>query len=150
MKKYIVALSIMLALSAPTFAQHKPHHGECKPPDIVNMISDLSAAQKKKLQALSVESKKRIDQLRKEQEAVRDSIGYLISQKGNKTAVLFPLLDREAMLQAELSKECYSTRVKMDEVLTPAQREELHQQFMKQKPPHKKPGEMRKPHHQHK
>jgi Spy/CpxP family protein refolding chaperone len=51
----------------------------------------------------------------------------------DKSAVLFPLFEREGKLKSEISKEYYRTRVAIDKVLTPAQRDTLREKMAKQR-----------------
>lgn len=130
--KKIALYCLLLAVCFTVSAQHKgpgkpPHHPVQE--DIVNMVSDLSPLQKKRLESLSNESKKRMDNLRRQQGNVRDSIRTLLDQNADNSAALFPLFDREAFLQAEVSKECYRTRVKINAILTSAQSAELHEKM---------------------
>lgn len=91
------------------------------------MVGDLSQTQKKKLDAITDASKERVGLLRAQQKAVRDSIAVYMKLDGDHSAVLFPLFDREARLQCEISREMYTTKVRVDEVLTPEQRKQLRQ-----------------------
>lgn len=125
MKKTII-FALMLAFMLPLAAQH--HEGkprEKKHRDVTELVGDLSGVQKKKIDAVSRESKERVDALRRQQKAVRDSIGMIMEREGDQREVLFPLFDREAALQASISREMYSTKVRIDALLTAEQRARL-------------------------
>ncbi len=127
MKKSILSAALLLlAFTLPAQQSHK-HQGKKKHPEITELVSDLSAAQKRKLETISSDSKQRVEGLRKQQRAVHDSIGAYMEREGDQSKVLYPLFDRESKLHAQISREMYATRVRIDEVLTPAQRQELKQ-----------------------
>ena len=128
MKKTIFFLIVLSScFLAPIHAQrpHREGPGPEKRPDITEMVSDLSSSQKSKLDAISSDSRKRVDTLRKQQNAVRDSINMYRERDGDQSKALYPLFDREARLQAEISREMYATKVRFDKILTPEQRKEL-------------------------
>ena len=125
MKKYILTL-LLLALTLPLAAQHdgrQPH--KKKRAEITELVSDLSAPQKRKIEHISKESRTRVDDLRRQQNAVRDSIRMYMDLEGDQSAHLYPLFDREAQLQVSVSREMYATKLRIDEVLTKEQRAEL-------------------------
>lgn len=122
----LMTLLLMCALTLPAAAQKtEKHHGNRPHPSVTEVVSDLSSRQKQSLDELTANSRKTMDRLRHEQKAVRDSIHRLMDQEGDQTTALFPLFDREAQLQAEMSREMYATRIKIDKILTPEQRAEM-------------------------
>ena len=125
MKKTII-IAAMVALALPLAAQRPgdKHHGK-KHKEITELVSDLSATQKRKIDAVSRESKERVANLRSQQKAVRDSIGMFIDREGDQSRSLYPLFDREAQLQVAISREMYSTKIKVDALLTKEQKAEL-------------------------
>lgn len=127
MRKTIIIL-FALILSTALYAQHPQGHDQHKPHkpmDITSMVSDLSAMQKKKLETVTTESKKRVETIQAELKTIRQQIRSLMMQDGDNSAKLFPLLDREGVLQAELTKEMYNTRLQVDAILTPEQLKEF-------------------------
>ena len=125
MKKYLI-VSILLAMALPLMAQHDaPRQGKKRHADISELVSDLSAPQKRKVEAISKESKERVDALRASQRAVRDSIAMFMEREGDQSRYLNPLFDREAQLHAAVSREMYSAKLRVDEVLTKEQRATL-------------------------
>ena len=58
---------------------------------------------------------------------MRDSIGKYMDSEGDQSKKLYPLFDREAQLQVQISREMYSTKVRIDKVLTKEQRKEFLQ-----------------------
>lgn len=125
MKRIVLPL-LLLALALPLKAQQDNRRPEKKKrADITELVSDLSAPQKRKIDAISKESKERVDALRASQRAVRDSIGMYMELEGDQSRQLYPLFDREAQLQAAVSREMYSTKLRIDEVLTHEQRATL-------------------------
>ena len=124
--KKIFFLTLTLLCSFAVSAQ-KPadHRREGKHPDITKLVSNLSDNQKSKLDAITNDSRLRVDKLRARKRAVRDSIAHYMEREGNQSKYLNPLFDREAKLQAEISREMYGTKVRIDEVLTKEQRAEF-------------------------
>lgn len=140
MKKILTIAALgLFALQSSFCLAQRPHrggphgHGAEKHPEITEIISDLTSAQKSKLETVSNESKKRIERLRNQQKAVCDSIGMFMEKDGDQTRALYPLFDREARLQAEISREMYATKVRFDQVLTKDQRKELKDSRKKHK-----------------
>ena len=106
MKRYFI-LALLIAIAAPVVAQHDGRHPEKKlPTDITELVDDLSAPQKHKIDNISKESKSRVESLRQQRQAVRDSIRFYMELEGDQSKVLYPLFDREAQLQAAVSREC--------------------------------------------
>lgn len=112
-------------LTMTTAMAQRPKGAPDGPRDITKMVSDLSSSQKKRLDAITDESKSRIDALRTQRRAVRDSIAMYIQRDGDQSEALFPLFEREAQLQSRISREMYMTKVRIDEVLTPEQRRQV-------------------------
>ena len=72
-------------------------------------------------------SRERIGKLKAELGEVRDSIRMLMRRDGDNAKVLSPLFDREGALQAQIAKEMYAMRTRIDAILTPEQLKELRQ-----------------------
>lgn len=125
MKKFLF-LTLALLFGFTVSAQ-KPadHRCEGKRPDITKIVSNLTDNQKGKLETITKESRQRVDKLRARKKSVRDSIVIYMEREGNQSKYLNPLFDREAKLQSEISREMYSTKVRIDEVLTKEQRAEF-------------------------
>ena len=87
-----------LSVNAQAHRQDRPAPNR----DITELVSDLSSAQKQKLDAITSESSQRLDPLRQRHQAVRDSIRNLMEREGDQSALLNPLFDREAKLQAAI------------------------------------------------
>ena len=128
--KHILIMAIIIATLVPATAQRGRTKNDT-PRDISSMVSDLSVSQKKKLDAINDESKVRIETLRTRQKAVRDSIAMYIHRDGDQSRVLYPLFDREAQIQSSISREMYSTKLKIDAVLTPEQRRQVREAYHK-------------------
>ena len=139
-RKTIIAVAFVAAV-APCMAQspaHHPNKGQ-QPKDITEIVGDLNATQKKRLDAITDASRERVSALRSRQKAVRDSIAMYMKLDGDQSRYLFPLFDREAQLQRDISREMYTTKVHIDEVLTPEQRQQVRQVMSKtRKDSHKK------------
>lgn len=124
MKKALL-LSLLVAIALPLAAQHdgRPHGDRKK--DITELVSDLSNIQKRKIESITKESKERVEILRMQQKAVRDSISMYMECEGDQSAVLYPLFDREGAIHAAIDREMYSGKLRIDKVLTKEQRAEL-------------------------
>lgn len=132
MKKALF-LSLLIALALPLAAQHARPHGGDKKKDITELVSDLSNIQKRKIESITKESKERVDILRMQQKAVRDSINMYMEYEGDQSAVLYPLFDSEGALHAAIDREMYSGKLRIDKVLTKEQRAELRKVCNKDK-----------------
>lgn len=151
-KLFVIAFLTLFALGAQA-QQHRPHGKECREPRVEEMVSDLSPLQKRKLEALSKESREVVNRLRAQKHRVCDSIRLYHEKDGDQSKTLYRLYERDGMLQAEISKEMYRTRLRIDEILTPEQlktfRAKLKASFDEKKKhpgsPHRKPGKFDKP-----
>ena len=124
--KRILILSLTLLVAVSLAAQKTLDASRInKRPDITQLVSNLTDGQKSKLEAITNESRQRVDNLRARQQAVRDSINLLMECDGDQSKRLYPLFDRAANLQAEISREMYATKVRIDQVLTKEQRQEF-------------------------
>lgn len=124
MKKSII-ITVLMAAMLPLAAQHSPKHRGERHRDVTELVSDLSATQKRKVETISKQSKERVGKMREQQKALRDSIMVYMDRDGDQSRVLFPLFDREARLQADISREMYRSKYQIDQILTPEQRSEL-------------------------
>jgi Spy/CpxP family protein refolding chaperone len=127
----LIFFALLTAFTVDSYAQRpaKGHHGQRdgKRPEITEMVSNLTDAQKGKLETITKESRQKVDRLRNQQKVVRDSIGKYMDREGDQSKKLYPLFDREAQLQVQISREMYSTKVRIDKVLTKEQRKEFQQ-----------------------
>ena len=132
----LVCVSIVFAFHFSLFtsaqAQHRPHKPQPVENSVIEMVSDLSAIQKRKLESLQKESKDKIETLKHQHKAVKDSIQTLMDEYGDHSRELYPLIEREAALHAEISREYYRVKVRIDEIITREQAAEFKAK-MKQK-----------------
>lgn len=125
MKKILpLALALFLAFSLSAQRQDGKRHDQQRP-DITELVSNLSDTQKSQLEAITNDSRQRVEKLRAQQKAVRDSINLYMDREGDQSKYLNPLFDREAKIQAEISREMYASKVRIDKVLTKEQRAEF-------------------------
>jgi Spy/CpxP family protein refolding chaperone len=136
MKKALL-LSLLVVFTLPLAAQHGGRPNGAKHKDITELVSDLSNIQKRKIEAATKDSKARVDNLRKQQRAVLDSINMYMERDGDQSAALFPLFDREAALHAAIDREMYAGKLRIDEILTKEQRAELRKACAKDRPQRK-------------
>lgn len=131
--KKITTLLLTLVLAATVMGQHKndPSRQHKEPPKVEEMVSDLSAIQKKKLNTIMENSRKEVDRLQAELDRVRKQINALINKEGDNSDQIFPLFDREGVLRAEISKEMYRTRQQIDNILTKEQLAEMRARLAK-------------------
>lgn len=133
MKRILFTL-IFAVLALPLWAQQKNHtHKAPDNPKIEEIVSDLSATQKTRIDVVTRRSSKRIENFRQQLHAVRDSIRALMDSPDDRSEAIFPLYDRESFLQAEISKEYYRSKVAIDEVLTPEQYQTLKKKMKEQR-----------------
>ena len=131
--KRIIILAILFAVALPLSAQHEGKRPHKKQREVTELVQDLNAVQKRKIESISKDSRERVDALRRQQRAVHDSIVMYMEREGDQSAALYPLFDREAKLQVAVSREMYTTKLRIDEVLKPEQRESLRNACRKDK-----------------
>lgn len=147
-KLYVILFTLLLGgslLAQTEGGKHRQRPGRPEPPKIEEMVSDLSAIQKKKLETITKECKEKTAKLQKELDNVRTNIRTLMNKEGDQSNKLFPLFDREAALQAEVAKEMYSTRQQIDQVLTEKQLAEFRARLKADRQKHKHHGDKAKP-----
>lgn len=125
MKRTLLIVIILLVGTAlpaqPPDGGRRHHPAGPAMPKVEEMVSNLSAVQKKRLEGITESCKKQVDKLQKELDEVRGQIRTLMGQDGDQSEKVFPLIDREAALQSQIAKEMYRTRVQIDQVLTDEQ-----------------------------
>ena len=99
-----ILMGTMLMAQPPEGSQHKKHRRP-EPPKVEEMVSNLSSLQKKRLEGISENCKKQTTKLQKELDETRTQIRNLMMQDGDQSDKLFPLIDRESSLQAQIAKE---------------------------------------------
>lgn len=129
----IVVLSLLIAVAVPVLAQHDGRQQRSgKRAEITELVGDLNAKQKSKIETITRQSKVRVEALRKQQHNVRDSISHFMELDGDQSKYLYPLFDREAKLQVAINREMYTSKRQIDEVLTPQQRTALRESLRRQ------------------
>ena len=132
MKKTIL-FSLVLIAAIPMMAQNEMHERkQHKHVEITELVDDLSPVQKRKVESIDKSSRERIETLRARKRVVGDSIAMLMDRDGDQSRALFPLFDREASIQVEISRQMYQTKCRIDEVLTPDQRTRLREACRKE------------------
>ena len=145
----ILLTSLVICLAFTAMAQQGPKQDKGPrhkdSPKIEELVPDLTAAQKNKIDAITRRSTKIIEGYRNQLHAVRDSIRSYMNSREDHSNILFPLYDREGHLQSEISKEYYRTKVAIDKVLTPEQFQQMHQKMDKNRPAKKSASKEVKP-----
>ena len=140
--KKILSLTLILflglQLSSVAAQSGAKHRKNGRRTDVPQLVSNLTDNQKSRLETLTTESRQRVDALRSQQKSVRDSIARYMALDGDQTKQLYPLFDREAKIQSDISREMYATKVRIDALLTPEQRQELQSALHKQRQKHPK------------
>jgi|GEM_PF-1586098 len=143
---FLTAILIGFTLTAqpPDGGPHKRHRRP-EPPKVEQMVSNLSAIQKKRLETITADCQQQVDKLETELNTVRQKIRTLMDQPGDQSDKLFPLIDRESQLQAQIAKTMYTVRQQIDHVLTDEQLAEFrsrlkadHKQRMSKQRPAKR------------
>lgn len=133
----ILACTMLFAQSPNEFGHGKKHHKH-EPPKIEEMVSNLSAIQKKRLETITQESKKQIDKMQAELKSINSQIRKLLDAEGDQTNTLFPLFEREAQLKLEINKEMYRTRQQINNVLSKEQLKELRERMKADRKKHER------------
>lgn len=125
--KQLLTIAILCLISLPALAQRQ--HPEGNPQPVQEMISSLSAKQKRQLEAIDNERRAQLDAIRKELKGVRDSVHMYIDLYGDYSKQMNRLLERESALQLKMNKILYSTKVRIDKIITPEQYREMHEKM---------------------
>ncbi len=133
----ILACTMLFAQSPNEFGHGKKHHKH-EPPKIEEMVSNLSAIQKKRLETITQESKKQVDKMQAELKSINSQIRKLLDAEGDQTNTLFPLFEREAQLKLEINKEMYRTRQQINNVLSKEQLKELGERMKADRKKHER------------
>lgn len=133
----ILACTMLFAQSPNEFGHGKKHHKH-EPPKIEEMVSNLSAIQKKRLETITQESKKQVDKMQAELKSINSQIRKLLDAEGDQTNTLFPLFEREAQLKLEINKEMYRTRQQINNVLSKEQLKELRERMKADRKKHER------------
>lgn len=133
MKKFVSVIVVLLTISLSGFAQQKVEHKRSQEFKIENFVDDLSSEQKKKIDDISSQYMNRISKMRQELKSLRDSIRTISDKYGDNTKTIFPMYEREAKIQTEISKEMYRMKLQLDKVLTKEQYNALHSNLAKKR-----------------
>ena len=133
----ILACTMLFAQSPNEFGHGKKHHKH-EPPKIEEMVSNLSAIQKKRLETITQESKKQVDKMQAELKSINSQIRKLLDAEGDQTNTLFPLFEREAQLKLEINKEMYRTRQQISNVLSKEQLKEVRERMKADRKKHER------------
>ena len=133
----ILACTMLFAQSPNEFGHGKKHHKH-EPPKIEEMVSNLSAIQKKRLETITQESKKQVEKMQAELKSINSQIRKLLDAEGDQTNTLFPLFEREAQLKLEINKEMYRTRQQINNVLSKEQLKELRERMKADRKKHER------------
>ena len=133
----ILACTMLFAQSPNEFGHGKKHHKH-EPPKIEEMVSNLSAIQKKRLETITQESKRQVDKMQAELKSINSQIRKLLDAEGDQTNTLFPLFEREAQLKLEINKEMYRTRQQINNVLSKEQLKELRERMKADRKKHER------------
>ncbi len=133
----ILACTMLFAQSPNEFGHGKKHHKH-EPPKIEEMVSNLSAIQKKRLETITQDSKKQVDKMQAELKSINSQIRKLLDAEGDQTNTLFPLFEREAQLKLEINKEMYRTRQQINNVLSKEQLKELRERMKADRKKHER------------
>lgn len=137
MKKSILLFSsclLVFGLMCPLTLHADDHPSRMQKksmPDITTIVTDLTPAQKKKIEQTSKESHERIQLLKDQLSKVRDSIRMYMDDYKDNSKVLNPLFEREGNLEVAINKEKYSTKTSINKLLTPEQHKQLINYFEK-------------------
>lgn len=124
----IALVALPMLLSAQTENNHHKRDGK-EHVKIEELVTDLTQTQRTRIDIITRRSRKTVELYRSQLHAVRDSIRSYMNKQEDHSAVLFPLYEREGMLQTEISKEYYRTKVAIDDVLSPEQYRQLQEKM---------------------
>lgn len=138
-KTLLFAIVILFTLHFSTLLAQRSHQERSQHrPDITQLVSNLTDEQKGRLESITDESRQRVEQLRNQQKNVRDSIAKYMEREGDYSKKLYILFDIEARIQAQISREMYATKVRIDEILTKEQRQQFRKASNEQRKKHAK------------
>lgn len=138
--KQIIITAILVCLAGAATAQTGNKPPKENNVEISDFISDLSKAQKSKIDLITKRTAKTVEGYRQQLDAVRDSIRSYMDSPEDHSAILFPLYEREGRLQAEISKEYYRSKTSIDKILTPEQYRLLKDKMAKQRAAKRRPA----------
>ncbi len=123
--KYLFSILITLLLltgGTHAVAQQKQNCKGKQPSEQIScVIKDLSAKQKRQIEAISKEHSANLKTLKKQLSDIRDSIHVYVDKQTDCSAIILPLMDQESALELQLNKELYKMKVRLDKVLTEEQ-----------------------------
>lgn len=133
MKHLFTVILLSLAIASPMAlrADDHPHKQQKCPPDVASIVTDLTPAQKKKIEQISKDGKDRIHKLEEMHRQVRDSIRTYMDAYEDNSRKLNPLFELEAKIECDINKEKYSIKTAINRVLTPEQHKQLVDHFKK-------------------
>lgn len=150
MKKLMATVGVLALLAGTTMAQdrversdaaegrkfEKRAHGE----RMMNDIPDLTDDQKAQIKSIKEESRKKMEPQRAEMTTIRSKIAELKKAENPNQQEINKLIDKSALVKAEMEKSRTASELKVRSVLTPEQRKVMDSKMKERK-------DMREKHH---
>lgn len=150
MKKLVATLGILTFLVGTGIAQEKKectdapegrkfekraHHER-----LMNEIPDLTDDQKTQIKSIKEESRKKMEPQRQEMKTIHEKLSELKSAENPNVQEINKLIDRSALVKAEMEKSRATSEMKVRSILTPEQRKVMDSKMKERK-------DMREKHH---
>jgi Spy/CpxP family protein refolding chaperone len=133
MKKVMGTIGVMALLVGSSFAQEKMatepvrmhNRGELKEKEHHDRMADipnLTEAQKEQIKAIQQEGRKKSEPQRKEMKELRTKLDALKTAENPDQKQINQLIDKSALMKAEMEKSKAESELKVRSILTPEQR----------------------------
>ena len=130
LRKVFLALAIVSIAAVPVlakqhggdgFMKHKGHKGMNM--ERLKVALDLTEQQQADIQQIINQQREKVQPVREQAQLNRDGIRELMDQENLDEAKLQALMQEQSKLRTEMMIERHATRAKIDQVLTPEQRQ---------------------------
>ncbi|MBO4589337.1 MAG: hypothetical protein J5711_10640 [Bacteroidales bacterium] len=124
--KRIAAIVLFCAIASVTMAQ-SGYDNAYTPPDVAKFVKTLTKQQQEELKAVTTESKKTLEEYRRQLIDMHKEIQHYYGLPGDRSSELFPLYAQRSALYVKIDQAKYRTKMRIDKILTEDQQKELRE-----------------------
>lgn len=126
---------ILLLFSVATFAlrAQEDYTTVYTTPDITQFVSNLTEQQQAEIKTITAESKKTLDEYRRQLSDLHSEIQHYYGQPGDRSSDLFPAYAQRSALYVKIDQAKYYTKLRIDNVLTAEQQKELRENLERER-----------------
>lgn len=128
----IAAIILFCAMASMATAQ-SGYDNAYTPPDVAKFVKTLTKQQQEELKKVTLESKKTLEEYRKQLSDMHKEIQHYYGLPGDRSSELFPLYAQRSALYVKIDQAKYRTKMRIDKILTEDQQKELRENLERER-----------------